>query len=174
MNDLFSSFRASTKEEWIAILQKELKGESIDTLNKVNRVEEIAFPSYFHKEDQKSHFSDPGMAPFTRGIQSKNNDWTIATAFRITDAAQNNKEIVAALMSGTDHLVLEAVNSDAIDFATLLNEVGLKLFGGLAHGLAGVACGFAFQLRQGVEVQIAAGRGAGDVAHGVALKGVWR
>lgn len=125
MNDLFSSFRASTKEEWIAILQKELKGESIDTLNKVNRVEEIAFPSYFHKEDQKNSFSDPGMAPFTRGIQSKNNDWTIATAFRITDAAHTNKEIVAALMSGTDHLVLEAVNSDAIDFATLLHEVGL-------------------------------------------------
>lgn len=125
MNDLFSSFRASTKEEWIAILQKELKGESIDTLNKINRVEEIAFPSYFHKEDQKSHFSDPGMAPYTRGIQSKNNDWTIATTFRITDAAQTNKELIAALMSGTDHLVLEAVNAEAIDFPVLLNEVGL-------------------------------------------------
>ena len=32
MNDLFSSFQASSKEEWIAILKKELKGESIDTL----------------------------------------------------------------------------------------------------------------------------------------------
>ncbi|MNK00456.1 Methylmalonyl-CoA mutase small subunit [compost metagenome] len=125
MNDLFSSFRASSKEEWTAILLKELKGESIDTLNKFNKVEEIAFPSYFHKEDQKGHFSDPGLAPYTRGIQPKNNDWTIATAFRITDAAQNNQEIIAALMSGTDHLVLEAVNTESIDFAVLLNEVGL-------------------------------------------------
>lgn len=126
MNDLFSSFPASSKEEWIAILKKELKGESIDTLNKINRVEEITFPSYFHPEDQKVDFSDPGLAPYTRGIQPKNNDWTIATSFRITDVKETNKEMTAALMAGTDHLVLEAVNSDPIDFALLLNEVGLS------------------------------------------------
>ncbi len=126
MNDLFSSFQASSKEEWIAILQKELKGESIDTLNKINRVEEIAFPSYFHREDLKNNFSDPGLAPYTRGIQSKNNDWTIATNFRIGDLKETNKEITAALMSGTDHLVLEATNTDPIDFHLLLNEVGLS------------------------------------------------
>jgi len=126
MNDLFSSFQASSKEEWIAILQKELKGESIDTLNKINRVEEIAFPSYFHREDLKNNFSDPGLAPYTRGIQSKNNDWTIATTFRIANLKETNKEIIAALMSGTDHLVLEAMNTDPIDFSILLNEVGLS------------------------------------------------
>lgn len=126
MNDLFSSFQASSKEEWIAILKKELKGESIDTLNKINRVEEITFPGYFHREDQKSNFSDPGLAPYTRGIQSKNNDWTIATTFRIADLKETNQEIITALMSGTDHLVLEAVNANPIDFSILLNEVGLS------------------------------------------------
>lgn len=126
MNDLFSSFPASSKEEWIAILKKELKGESIDTLNKINRVEEITFPSYFHSEDRKSTFSDPGLAPYTRGIQRENNDWTIATSFRIADAKETNKEIIAALMAGTDHLVLEAKSDEPIDFAVLLNEVGLS------------------------------------------------
>lgn len=126
MNDLFSSFQASSKEEWIALLKKELKGESIDALNKINRVEEIAFPSYFHREDQKSSFSDPGLVPYTRGIQSKNNDWTIATTFRITDLKETNREIVAALMAGTDHLVLEATTGDSIDFHALLHEVGLS------------------------------------------------
>jgi methylmalonyl-CoA mutase len=126
MNDLFSSFQASSKEEWIALLKKELKGESIDSLNKINRVEEIAFPSYFHSEDQKIQFSDPGLAPYTRGIQAKNNDWTIATTFRITDLKETNAEIITALMAGTDHLVLEAINADSIDFNVLLNEVGLS------------------------------------------------
>lgn len=126
MNDLFSSFQASSKEEWIAILKKELKGESIDTLNKINRVEEIAFPAYFHREDQKSTFSDPGLVPYTRGIQPKSNDWTIATGFRIKDPEESNREIIAALMSGTDHLVLEATNADPIDFHILLKEVGLS------------------------------------------------
>lgn len=126
MNDLFSSFQASSKEEWIALLKKELKGESIDALNKINRVEEIAFPSYFHREDQQSSFSDPGLAPYTRGIQSKNNDWTIATTFCMGDLKQTNREIIAALMAGTDHLVLEATNTSEIDFHELLNEVGLS------------------------------------------------
>lgn len=126
MNDLFSSFQSSSKEEWIAILKKELKGESIDTLNKFNRVEEITFPSYFHREDQQVSFSDPGLAPYTRGIQSKNNDWTIATAFRITNEKACNQEIISALMSGTDHLILVAENTDAINFEVLLQEVGLS------------------------------------------------
>ncbi len=125
MNDLFSSFQASSKEEWIAILTKELKGESINTLNKFNRVEEITFPSYFHREDQVNAFSDPGQAPFTRGVQSKDNNWTVATTFRITDLKETNREIMAALMAGTDHLVLEATTGEAIDFSVLLKEVGL-------------------------------------------------
>lgn len=126
MNDLFSSFQASSKEEWIAVLKKELKGESINTLNKLNRVEEITFPSYFHREDQQKTFSDPGLAPYTRGIDSKNNDWTIATTFRITNEKETNEELIAALMAGTDHLVLEATNTNEIDFSTLLNDVGLS------------------------------------------------
>lgn len=126
MTDLFSSFQTSSKEEWIAILKKELKGESIDTLNKINRVEEIAFPSYFHREDQKAHFSDPGQAPFTRGTGAENNDWTIATTFRIGNEPESNREIIAALMSGTDHVILEASTPESIDFETLLQEVGLS------------------------------------------------
>lgn len=126
MTDLFSSFQTSSKEEWIAILKKELKGESIDTLNKFNRVEEIAFPSYFHREDRKAPFSDPGQAPYTRGIGAENNDWTIATTFRIGNEKESNREILMALMSGTDHLVLEATNAGEIDFETLFHEVGLS------------------------------------------------
>lgn len=126
MTDLFSSFQTSSKEEWITILKKELKGESIDTLNKINRVEEIAFPSYFHREDQKTHFSDPGQVPYTRGIEAVNNDWTIATTFRIGNEQESNREIIAALMSGTDHLILEATKAESIDFETLLREVGLS------------------------------------------------
>ncbi|MDR0803337.1 methylmalonyl-CoA mutase family protein [Fluviicola sp.] len=126
MTDLFSSFQTSSKEEWIAILKKELKGESIDTLNKFNRVEEITFPSYFHREDQQVRFSDPGQVPYTRGIEAENNGWTIATTFRIGNEKESNREILAALMSGTDHLILEATGSGEIDFETLLHKVELS------------------------------------------------
>lgn len=126
MNELFSSFQASSKEEWISILTKELKGESIDSLQKINRVEEIAFPSYFHRQDQTNAFSDPGMAPFTRGIFSKSNEWTIANAVRISNEKESNLRILDLLQSGTNHLVLEAQSSAPIDFNLLLNEVGME------------------------------------------------
>lgn len=126
MNELFSSFQASSKEQWISILTKELKGESIDSLQKINRVEEIAFPSYFHRHDQTKAFSDPGMAPFTRGIFSKNNEWMIASPIRIGNERDTNQTILALLMSGTNHLVLEAQSLAAISFENLLKEVGLE------------------------------------------------
>jgi methylmalonyl-CoA mutase len=126
MNDLFTSFAASSKEEWIAILQKELKGESIDKLQKVNKVEEIAFPSYFHKTDSASNQSDPGQLPYTRGIQSSSNDWSIATPFWIDDEVTTNKQLLNALMSGSTALVIHAKNEATIDFNQLLSEVGME------------------------------------------------
>ncbi|MCC6700347.1 MAG: hypothetical protein IT221_02420 [Fluviicola sp.] len=126
MNDLFTSFATTTKEEWVALLQKELKGEPLDKLQKINKVEEIAFPSYFHKEDASNPQSDPGQLPYTRGIQSQSNEWHIATPFWIENEANTNKQVLTALMSGTTAIVLHARNADAIDFNTLLKAIGME------------------------------------------------
>jgi methylmalonyl-CoA mutase len=125
MNDLFSVFSTSSKEEWISILEKELKGASIDTLMKTNRVEEIAYPSFVHASDQKLHHSDPGSFPFTRGYNQSGNDWQIANTFLIGDLKATNVEICKALMTGTSHLILQAQTENEIDFSTLLKTVSL-------------------------------------------------
>lgn len=126
MSTLFASFPKTSKEDWVQLLQKELKGASLDTLQKLNRVEEIAFPAYFHTEDAPARFSDPGAAPFTRGNTTRGNDWLIGTCFRIGDERTTNKAILQALMAGTTALVLHAETEQTIDFAALLAEVGME------------------------------------------------
>lgn len=126
MSTLFAAFNPTSKQEWVELLQKELKGESLDVLQKFNRIEEIILPAYLHREDAPETFSDPGMAPFTRGNEPESNDWHIGTCFQITDEKTNNAAILHALMSGTTALVLHATSEKAIDFSLLLNEVGLE------------------------------------------------
>lgn len=126
MSTLFAAFPKTSKADWVQLLQKELKGESPELLQKLNRIEEIAFPSYFHLEDQPAAFSDPGLAPFTRGTHADSNDWQIGSCFRITDAKADNTALLNALMAGSTALVLHATSEQAIDFSVLLNDVGLE------------------------------------------------
>jgi len=125
MSTLFATFPKTSKADWLELLQKELKGESLDKLQKFNRVEEIAFPAYFHREDETTAFSDPGMLPYTRGSRSDNNDWLIGSCFKIQHVESDNALLLAALMSGTTALVLHATGNEPIDFTILLNGIDL-------------------------------------------------
>ncbi len=126
MDTLFREFPLLKKLDWLETLTKELKGAPISNLHKTNPIEEIAFPSYFHKEDAIPSFSEPGELPYTRGSQAKNNDWNIATPFKIAEEKTTNNEILLALMSGTTSLILHATDENTIDFSILLNEVGME------------------------------------------------
>lgn len=126
MSSLFESFPVTSKEEWVALIHKELKGASEDTLQKLNQVEEIALPAYFHREDAAAPFSDPGKFPFVRGNSAENNDWQVTTCFRIEDLKQTNKEVLNALMAGTTALLLHATSDAPVAFDQLLAEVGLE------------------------------------------------
>lgn len=125
MEQLFSAFQATSKTEWLALLEKELKGESHDKLHKVNKVEEIAYPSYFHRDDQQSPFSDPGQFPYTRGVQCDSNDWEIGTVFQTLEPIEQNKAILHSLMNGTTAIVLQASNAEELSFDVLLKNVEL-------------------------------------------------
>ena len=127
MSTLFASFNPTSKQEWVELLQKELKGESIDVLQKFNRIEEIILPAYLHTEDASAPFSDPGIQPFTRGNNPESNDWHIGTCFRLSsDEKTVNAEMLQALMSGTTALVMHAVSDKPIDFTVLLKDIGLE------------------------------------------------
>lgn len=123
MSQLFTSFSGTSKSEWVSILEKELKGGSLDQLQKFNRVEEIIMPSYLHRADAGHDFSDPGNAPYTRGFSTEERSWNIGSCFRIEMEAATNKGILEALNSGTTALELHAINERTINFSLLLKEV---------------------------------------------------
>lgn len=123
------TFPATTKAEWEALLLKELKGAPIETLLKTDEVEELSFSSFQHRSDAHIQYSDPGLAPFTRGGKSTTNEWLIGKAFywrNHTNAADLNKEILSQLMRGTTAITIIAECETAIPFGTVLNEVGLE------------------------------------------------
>lgn len=124
MNNLFEAFEGTTKEAWIALLQKELKGASPDLLQKIDPIEEIAFPSYFHRSDAAPDFSDPGKFPYTRGYHPQSNDWHITSSFYCQDSKNCNREILDALMAGTEHIMLETEDPNT-DFSIILDQVEL-------------------------------------------------
>ncbi len=126
MEKLFAEFQATEKKEWVELIHKELKGESPDLLQKFNPIEEILLPSYFHKTDLKLPFSDPGKAPFTRGIRNDTNDWHICTLISITSEKEANKLGLDALMSGATSLQFVAANETEINFTQLFENIGLE------------------------------------------------
>ena len=120
MSDLFSSFQTASLADWENVLLKELKGEPIEKLHKISKIEEIAFPAYVHQETFTAQVSDPGAPSFLRGTQYETNNWHVATPFRIKNVEETNKTILHALMNGTDALVLEATDTNTVDFSKLL------------------------------------------------------
>ncbi|MES2556409.1 MAG: methylmalonyl-CoA mutase family protein [Bacteroidota bacterium] len=126
MSKLFASFPPTSKHDWLELLQKELKGESMDKLQKFNRIEEISLPAYLHREDQPKAFSDPGLLPYTRGSRASSNDWHIGSCFRIENEQTDNKQLLEALMAGTTALVIHATSARDIDFKTLFSGVDLE------------------------------------------------
>jgi methylmalonyl-CoA mutase len=126
MSDLFSSFQATSLADWENVLLKELKGEPIDKLQKISKIEEITFPAYVHQETFTAQVSDPGAPSFLRGTQNETNNWHVATPFRMQNFEVTNGIILNSLMNGTDALVLEATDANTIDFSKVLNDVGLE------------------------------------------------
>lgn len=124
MPDLFQQFSKTSKEDWISIIHKELKGDDPAVLMKSSEIEEIELPAYFHQSDAVNQLSDPGQFPFLRGTDAHSNNWNISTVFSLSTAT--NQEILDALMSGTEALFLYDDTKNAVDFAKLLAGVQLE------------------------------------------------
>ncbi len=124
-----SSFPNTSKEEWINILTKELKGAPIETLHKHDEIEGLSFNSYMHETDKSATFSDPGLAPYVRGVKHENNEWIISCPVYLRDdvsEAESNQFILDQLMKGSTGIYLIAETDRDIDFSRLFSEVGLE------------------------------------------------
>ncbi len=90
---LFTEFLSISKEEWLAKIEKDLKGRSIDELNWEPEAG-IKISPFFHLED--------GKKPATTGDHRQQNHWEIGQYIPFTDAKMANLRTLSALNGGVN------------------------------------------------------------------------
>lgn len=119
MKNLFSEFSPKTKEEWLAKVEKDLKGKPLDSLNWA-LTEELTFTPFAHSEDLEQLFE-----PIVGNRES--NAWEIGVRIKVTDCKIGNQEALRALENGANALcfVLE-YTPDKEELTVLLKDIQLE------------------------------------------------
>lgn len=95
---LFTDFPSISKEEWLAKIEKDLKGRSIAELNWEPEVG-IKISPFFHVQDQKK--------PATTGDHREQNHWEIGQYIPLTAAKTANLRTLSALNGGVNAPLFE-------------------------------------------------------------------
>ncbi len=132
---LGSDFGTATNDDWLAAVEKALKGKAADTLVS-NDLNGFARQPLYHEansatENDASGF--PGFAPFMRGshaVANKFLPWHIAQRVVVGRKGADNKAILADLHGGMSAIILdfsetEPIDADALD--SLLADVVLDI-----------------------------------------------
>jgi methylmalonyl-CoA mutase len=118
IESLFKDFEAGSKQEWIANLEKELKGKSFDEL--IWQVHDKVQVEPFYVKEELQAINHEILA-------ESNPDWQVGEDFEVIDAKTCNKEVLNALMNGTTAPVFRMKNApNNAEFNTLLHEVGVQ------------------------------------------------
>jgi methylmalonyl-CoA mutase len=121
---MFENFKKPTKEEWIEILKKELKGADFDkSLQKYDVIEDIKYPSFFHQNDIKIPNEVPGQFPFKRALTKDLNDWSIVSNVGVMNEKNANKKALNHLMNGSTALYFTFYIENKINLVVLLNNI---------------------------------------------------
>lgn len=122
MKNLLSEFEKPSKEQWLKILEKELKGESIDSqLIKENEVEQLSFPSFFHLSDASQNSSLLNASFLTGKNALDSNDWDIFSFIHVSEEIEANKKALSFLENGVSALFFEVTNT--VNLGVLLKDV---------------------------------------------------
>ena len=113
IDNMFSDFKKTTKAEWLAKVEKDLKGKPLDGLNW--ELGGHTFSPFFHKEDVET------TAPIVG--QKASNRWGIGEQIVVgNDTKKANQQALAALEKGADTLCFKCVEYLSIKELEELSE----------------------------------------------------
>tara|TARA_Y100000782_G_scaffold114671_1_gene151803 strand:- start:1616 stop:3058 length:1443 start_codon:yes stop_codon:yes gene_type:complete len=123
-NSLMTDFKPVSFDEWLAKIEKDLKGKTLENLEKPNFEGIVVHPVY-NREKTNLTTGTPGKAPYSRGAKPENNEWTINQDFQVKEdnAKTINTLLLKQLMDGVNGVTLSG-NVEG-NLATLFNEIGL-------------------------------------------------
>lgn len=160
---LSDGFPEAREADWLAAVEKALKGGGIERITRETR-DEIAMRPLYRETDFPSAENPrgmPGVAPFLRGGAAEPDaylPWDIRQSFRHPDPATTNAEILRDLERGVSSIEI-AVECSGAQGVQLVDMASVKL------ALAGV--------RADLATIALDPRGAGSGASAAALLGLW-
>jgi len=110
LNNLFKAFTPKTKADWLAKVEKDLKGKPMEGLN-WQPVEGLTLSPFAHADDVKE-----SLAPLTN--DRTQNHWEIGVIFSTEDMKTANKAALEALQRGANAIAFR------IDRSLELSEIG--------------------------------------------------
>jgi len=116
---LFEQFQPISKAEWLAKVEKDLKGKPIDGLNwAIN--EDIILTPFAHADDLAEQ-------PVPLANQRKSNNWEIGVKVQVGNMQLANKEALNALTNGANAIAFELRKSPSkAELKTLLKDIELE------------------------------------------------
>lgn len=127
---LFDQFAPTTKEEWLAKVEADLKGADFNKKLVWRTSEGFNVQPMYRAEDikdLKTTDSLPGEYPFIRGTKKEDNAWYVREDVVVKDVKEANAEALRLLEKGITSLgfVIEKEEITADDFAQLLCDVDI-------------------------------------------------
>lgn len=123
MIGLKNEFQSSSLEEWIDQLKKDLRGEDFSVLLRNDKIEEIEYSTFQHAESGEIAEQSPGHFPFTRGLNTKNNEWSNGFVLTVNSEKESNAKALEILMKGCDLLVFDLSNLKEVNFDNLFQDI---------------------------------------------------
>lgn len=125
MSRLFEEFTKPTYTDWVNQLQKDLKGQSEELIQRKDEIEELHFNSYQHQDSENTHSNIAFQNPYIRGTYSTSNKWENLGTIVVEKEAEANKKALNLLNSGATSLRF-IIKNDTVDWTILTNEIQLQ------------------------------------------------
>jgi len=117
---LFSDFNPTNKAEWLAKVEKDLKGKPLQDLE-WQLEQDLRISPFYHREDFSAD-----IPPLERSYSG--NDWEIGAAIRVEDVAKANEEAMQALEGGAQALGFQLMQElEVEDLQVLLDGIHLPM-----------------------------------------------
>lgn len=116
--DFFKEFPEVSKADWLAKIQKDLKGRQLEDLQ-WHLNERIVADPFAHADD---------FLEVSKTLTIQPNNWKINEKIKVADAAAGNSQALEALNFGADSLTFEFENTpSAADFFKILEGVFIEM-----------------------------------------------
>ncbi len=106
--ELAGEFPGATKEDWLKLVDKVLKGASFDDVLVTQTYDKININPLY--DSLENHVVDPGCYPYTRAtnaLGNTKNGWVITQRYAHPSVEENNKQILEDLSRGVTQVTLQ-------------------------------------------------------------------